>query len=86
MAKSRRFGQQNGFGADTDNGDASNPFIDLTDETALLAAAYLVEIAALNLAARLLPEDTAELIDVSARLSAVVARLPGGLTETLKRH
>lgn len=67
-------------------GDKSNPFIDISDETALLAAAQLVETAAFNLATRLSAEDTAELVDVSARLSSVVERLPGGLTKMLKRH
>lgn len=66
--------------------DESNPFIDISDETALLAAAHLVETAAFNLATRLSAEDTAELVDVSARLCGVMDRLPGGLTETLKRH
>lgn len=53
----------------------ANPFEDLTDATALKAAAKIVETAAFNLATGLNSKNTAELIMMSQRLGEIAKRV-----------
>ena len=66
--------------------DESNPFAEISDETALIAAAHLIETAALNLASQLPPEDVAELVEISLRLSDFVEGLPGELRQVVEQQ
>ncbi|MEL6617948.1 MAG: hypothetical protein AAFP16_03665 [Pseudomonadota bacterium] len=62
---------------------SSNPFDDMNDEIALVAAAYLVETAAFNLAMSVSTEDTVELIKISKQLSEIAATLGSKQTDAL---
>lgn len=61
--------------ASTGSMGESNPFEDLTDATALKAAAQIVETAAFNLATGLNSKNTAELIMMSQRLGEIASRV-----------
>ena len=52
-----------------------NPFEDMSDEVALMSAAYLAESAAFYLASKASTEDTAELIRIASQLSRIAVAL-----------
>lgn len=57
-----------------------NPFDEMSDATALEAAARIAETAAFNLASKLGADEAAKLIVISHQLSEVLARLKGPTT------